>query len=251
MPPRPRRDDDPNTTGSADVAVRHELGAWRPGAAGVHAVDLGQEDEQPRADEDRDLRRERVVVAEGDLVGRRRVVLVHDGDGSCVEERLERVASVHVGGAVGDVVACQEHLCREQPLSREGALPGTVELPLPERGRGLELRHRARAPVETELREAERDRARRDDCDGLAASHDPSDLARATTENRTPDRSARPGDEARAELDDDRHRCWVPSPITRYWRSQRSRYVTGPRGPGAQSTLIPVSGAPVSSNPSV
>ena len=25
----------------------------------------------------------------------------------------------------------------------------------------------------------------------------------------------------------------------RYWRSQRSRYVTGPRGPGAMSTLTP------------
>ena len=37
----------------------------------------------------------------------------------------------------------------------------------------------------------------------------------------------------------------------RYCRSQRSRYVTGPRGPGTLSTLIPVSGAPVSSNPSV
>ncbi len=133
------------------------------------------------------------------------------------------MTSVHVGGAVGDVVAGQEHLRREQPLSREGALPGALEPPLPERGRRLELRHRARTPVETELRKAERDRARRDDCDGLAASHDPSDLARAATENRTPDRSARPGDEARPELDDDRHRRWVPSPITRYWRSQRSR----------------------------
>ena len=82
MPPRPRRDDAPNTTGSAVSPSVDELGARRPGAAGVHAVDLGEEDEQPRAHEDRDLRRERVVVAEGDLVGRRRVVLVHDRDGA-------------------------------------------------------------------------------------------------------------------------------------------------------------------------
>ena len=60
-------------------------------------------------------------------------------------------------------------------------------------------------------------------------------------------------DEARPELDDDGpvQRVWVASPTTRYWRSQRSRYVTGPRGPGTASTLIPVSGTPVNANPSV
>ena len=46
-------------------------------------------------------------------------------------------------------------------------------------------------------------------------------------------------------------RVWVASPMTRYWRSQRSLYVTGPRGPGTLSTLIPVSGEPVSAKPSV
>jgi len=57
-------------------------------------------------------------------------------------------------------------------------------------------------------------------------------------------------DEARAEFYDERplHRCCVPSPTTRYCRRYRSRYVTGPRGPGTRSTLIPVSGEPVSAN---
>ena len=58
-----------------------------PGARVKHAVDLGEEDEQPRADEDRHVRGERVVVAERDLVGRRRVVLVDDRHRAQREER--------------------------------------------------------------------------------------------------------------------------------------------------------------------
>ena len=193
------------------------------GAAGVHAFDLGQEDEQPGADEDCDVGGERVVVAEGDLVGRRRVVLVDDRHRSCVEQRLERVPGVHVGGTVGDVIAREEHLRREQVLSRERVLPAALQPALSERRRRLELRHRARAPVEPEVGEPERDRARGDDCNRLAAADDPGDLVRAPAEDGAPDRPARAGHEARPELDHDRHRRWVPSPITRYWRSQRSR----------------------------
>ena len=38
--------------------------------------------------------------------------------------------------------------------------------------------------------------------------------------------------------------------VTTYWRRWRSRKVTGPRGPGTWSTLMPVSGMPWSLNPS-
>jgi hypothetical protein len=58
----------------------------QPGAGGrrmrrVHALSLGEKDQQPRAEQHRHLRGQRVVVAERDLVGGRRVVLVHDRDG--------------------------------------------------------------------------------------------------------------------------------------------------------------------------
>ena len=87
----------------------------------------------------------------------------------------------------------------------------------------------------------ERDRARRDDADRRARRDDLRDLRRAPAQQRAPRRALLVDDEARAELDDERrlHRCCVPSPTTRYWRSQRSRYVTGPRGPGTRSTLMP------------
>ena len=53
--------------------------------------------------QDGDLRRQRVVVAEGDLVGRGRVVLVHDRNRPEPEQRVEGVADVDVRLPVGDV----------------------------------------------------------------------------------------------------------------------------------------------------
>src|SRR6266511_1392955 len=91
------------------------------------------------------------------------------------------------------------------------------------------------------------DGARRNDADGRAVACELTDLAGALTHDIVVEH------EARSKLDDEwtLHRRCVPSPTATYWRSQRSRYVTGPRGPGTQSTLIPVSGAPVSAKPSV
>src|SRR5262249_52013982 len=130
-------------------------------------------------------------------------------------------------------------------------VPRRLESRLAERRGGLERGQRARAAVEPQPVEAERDRPRGDDADGRPPAHEPADLRRAGRDQPGADASSGPGHEARAELHDDGpHRRCVPSPTTRYWRNHRSRYVTGPRGPGVQSTLIPVSGAPVSSNPS-
>jgi hypothetical protein len=53
---------------------------------GVKAVGAGQDDQAVGADQDRHLRGEEVVVAEADLVGRRRVVLVDHRDGAPLEQ---------------------------------------------------------------------------------------------------------------------------------------------------------------------
>ena len=53
--------------------------------------------------ENGDLRSQGVVVAEGDLVGGRRVVLVHHRDRAEPEQRVEGVADVDVRLPVGDV----------------------------------------------------------------------------------------------------------------------------------------------------
>ena len=62
----------------------------------VEAVGVGQQDEQVGADEDRDLRGEEVVVAEGDLVGRRRVVLVDRPARRASRAASQRLARVEV-----------------------------------------------------------------------------------------------------------------------------------------------------------
>jgi hypothetical protein len=62
----------------------------------VEAGGVGEEHQQACAEKDRDLRREEVVVPEGDLVGGRRVVLVHDGDDAPVHQPAERLARVQV-----------------------------------------------------------------------------------------------------------------------------------------------------------
>ena len=132
-PPRPSSVPTPDLGLAGELALGQELGSRGPGSARVHAFDLGQEDEQARADEDGDLGREGVVVAEGDLVGRRRVVLVHDRHRAETEELGERLARVHVGGAVGDVAGREQDLGRRDPVRAERLLPGRLEARLSER----------------------------------------------------------------------------------------------------------------------
>ncbi len=113
---------------SADCrAVGDELGVGGSGRTRVHTVDLGEKDEQAGLDEDRDLGGERVVVAEGDLVGRDRVVLVHDRHRAEREELAERVAGVDVRRAVRHVARREENLCGRYALACEGPLPRLLQ----------------------------------------------------------------------------------------------------------------------------
>ena len=73
-------------------------------------VGVGQQDEQVGADQDRDLGGEEVVVAEGDLVGRRRVVLVDDRHDAPVEQAAQRLARVEVVRPRAHVEERQQHL---------------------------------------------------------------------------------------------------------------------------------------------
>jgi hypothetical protein len=185
-----------------------------------HACDGREQQQHPRPDEHGHLRSERVVVAEADLVGRRRVVLVDHRHGAEREECVERAARVDVRAALADLGAREQDLRSVQAVRVECVLPRALERRLPERRRGLQARERRRPPLEPEPAQAERDRAGGDDADRRAAFDDLRDLSRTRTQQCTARASALVDDEARAELDDERplHRCWVPSPTTRYWR---------------------------------
>ncbi len=131
--------------------LAHELGARHARVARVDPVLIGQQHEQPRAQQHCDLGGERVVVAEGDLVGRGRVVLVDDRDDAPAEHRLERRARVQVARARVDVGRGQEHLARR--AARPRAAPaarlraaGPAPPPRPPAAPARRPAGRARAP---------------------------------------------------------------------------------------------------------
>ena len=125
-------------------AVAQQLGAGRSRRARVDAVDLGEQDQQPCLHEHGDLRGQRVVVAERDLIGGGGVVLVDDGHCASLEDRLEGVAEVQVGGAVGDVGGGEQDLPGSHPVRRKRLIPGLLQPGLAERRRRLELRYLGR-----------------------------------------------------------------------------------------------------------
>ena len=178
-PAAPERGADADLGLEGELALGDQLRAGRSGRPRVDAFHLGQENEQPRPHEHGDLGRERVVVAERDLVGRRRVVLVHDGHRAEAEELGEGLARVHVGGAVGDVAGRQQDLSGRDALASERLLPGRLQACLPERRGGLEPGHRARALRQPEPRKPQRDRAGRDDAHRLPGSRRAAPTSRA------------------------------------------------------------------------
>ena len=78
-------------------------GRIAPRVGREHAVGIGQQDEKARVQEPRHQRREEVVVAEGDLVGRGRVVLVDDRHHPPIEQPPQGLAGVQIVGACRDV----------------------------------------------------------------------------------------------------------------------------------------------------
>ena len=96
------------------------------GIAVIDAVDVGQEHQQPRLQHQRDVGGQRIVVAEGDLVGRGRVVLVHDR-----ARRPTTSAGAACGGrsrtrAAVDVGLGQEHLAGVQAVAGKRAAPSAA-----------------------------------------------------------------------------------------------------------------------------
>jgi hypothetical protein len=145
----------------------------------VHTLDLREKNEQPRANQDGDLSRKRIVVTERDLVGGRRVVLVDDRQSLQAEQLCKSLAGVDIGSAIGDVACGEQDLGRRNPVVRERPLPRCLQGRLTE-GRGcLQARDCSRATPQPELREAERDCSGGDDADRLACADECSDLSRA------------------------------------------------------------------------
>ena len=187
-----------------ELTLGDQLRARRARCARVHPFDLGQEHEHPRPDEHRDLRRERVVVAEGDLVGRGRVVLVHDRYRAEAEELGERLACVDVRArgrrrrrrrAGSAPPGCPAR--RAPPPRLAGAAPGRARRqPGAAPSSAGAGRARASAGRARSHRTRRRRRARR--------PRRACDLSRARADQLSATFAVLADDEARPELDDER-----------------------------------------------
>ena len=169
---------------------------------GEEAVDVGEQDEQVGADEDRHLRGEEVVVAEGDLVGRRGVVLVDDRDDAPVEQPAQGLARVEVVGARAHVEEGQQHLRARHAALAQQLVVDAVELALAHGAGGLQVLDRGRARREAHELDAARDRARGHHDDVVARGVAGGDLVADPRQHGRPQRAGVLGDDARTELDD-------------------------------------------------
>ena len=151
---------------------------------GVEAVGVGQQHEQLGAEQHRHLRGQEVVVAEGDLVGGGRVVLVDDRHDPPVEQLAQRAPRVEVVRARAHVEEREQHLrrsarARAAARRRRGrAGPGRRRWP-PAAPRS------PRAHGQLEQLHPARDRARGDDDDVDAGGVQRRDLVADARDART------------------------------------------------------------------
>ena len=169
----------------------------------VEAAGVGEQDEQVRAGQHRHLGGEEVVVAEADLVGGGRVVLVDDRDDPPVEQLAQRAARVDVVGARAHVEERQQHLRGGQPAVAQQLVVDAVELALADRARRLQVLDRARADRELQQPHAAGDRAGGDDhhVDPLGVQR--GDLVADALEHAGAQVAGRLGDDGGSELDDE------------------------------------------------
>jgi hypothetical protein len=126
----------------------------------VQAVDIGEQDERPGPGDVRDQRREPVVVAEPDLVGGHRVVLVDHRQHTEFEQPVQGALGVAVVRPAHQVVGGQQDLAGADAVPGEGGGVPRDEQALADAGRRLLGGQVAGAPGKPERSQAGRDRPR-------------------------------------------------------------------------------------------
>ena len=107
-------------------------------AVDEHAVHVGQEYHNLRAQHGRHQRCDHVVVAEADLIDSHRVVFVDDRQHAAIRQRGQRVADIQISRAVLEVIARQQHLGNAHATAGECIVKRPHQLSLPDRRAGLE-----------------------------------------------------------------------------------------------------------------
>ncbi|CAM5250358.1 hypothetical protein SHIRM173S_11786 [Streptomyces hirsutus] len=150
---------DAGLPGAADLDVgevlwapyqRDPRGAGPGGVSVVHAVHVGQQDQQVGVDQVGDEGGETVVVAEADLVGGDGVVLVDDREGAHRQQLVEGAGGVAVVGAAAHVVGGEQYLADADAVAGEGCGVTGHQQTLADAGGGLLAGEVPRSPGEAQ-----------------------------------------------------------------------------------------------------
>jgi hypothetical protein len=169
------------------------------------ALGIGKQNEQPGAQQDRELSREEVVVTEGDLVGCGRVVLVDDRDAAPLEQPSQSALRVQVMHSHREVERRQQDLGRVHLTPREPRLVGAKQGALAHGGCRLKLVDRTRPPRHLHEAHAQCDRTGGDERDILAGVVEVGDLGADAVEHALAHQPFRVGDDGGAQLHNDGH----------------------------------------------
>ncbi len=173
-------------------------------ATGIRAVQaclVGQDDQHVGLHQIGGQRCQRVVVAELDLVGDHRVVLVDHRHHAEPEQREQGRSRIQIARPVGQVGMRQQDLCGADSQCREAALVRLREAHLANRGRRLQFVNLARTPRPAQPLHALGDRTAGYQQDLLAGRAQGRDLLRPLRDGSPIEPAALVGDQAAADLD--------------------------------------------------
>ena len=177
-----------------------------------------------------DQRSEAIVIAEADLIGGHRVVLVDDRHHAHLEEPVQGALSIAVVGAARHVICCEKDLADRDVTCCEGQGVLGKQHPLADTCRGLLRREVTRTTTQPQDGKPGRDRPTGDE-DHLAAGGNPvSDDIDELRDAFDVDAAARFRERRGTHLDDDAARI-SHSRTRRAGTHQSSRRRSVPRGP--------------------
>src|SRR5690606_6873157 len=168
----------------------------------VQAGLIGENDQCLGLDQVGDQCPQRVVVAEADLVGYHRVVLIDDRYDTQAQQRVQGAARIQVASPVGQVLMGKQYLRGAYAVAGERHFVGLYKAHLPDRRRGLEFMHGIGPARPTQARHALGDGAAGNQHHLLALGVQAGDLGRPLLDSVLVYALAFVGDERGAYFDD-------------------------------------------------
>ena len=170
----------------------------------VQSVHIREQNQKIRIHNARHRRRQRIVVADFQLIRRHRVILIDDRNRSRFQKRANHAASVHIARRAERIALRQEHLPHVAAVILKRTLVRIHQNPLPDRRRCLFLAQKRRTLGKSQKRKPDPNRP------GCHQHHLPpvvyqiANLPRQMIDETEFDLPIRMRDRARPHLDDNR-----------------------------------------------